>query len=85
MPASVSISSVLSSTQVMCRRIGRCMIPAAPNARQLISIGLVLCGIPQAPHAPAFGVERNEGDVSLGRSDHAPAPFVVNDRDPVAS
>src|SRR3984957_20258582 len=49
-----------------------------------LAVGLVFRGIPVIRDAAALGVDRDEGHVPFGGRDHAPAPLVVDEGDPIA-
>src|SRR5579862_9244497 len=49
-----------------------------------VAVGFVFGRVPGVGEAAGFGVDGDEGDVTFGWGDHAPAPFVVDYGDPVA-
>ena len=76
----MSIFSVVSFSQVMCRRVG---YPHQAGGAVRLAAAVAWQWSHAVGHLAARVVQRHAGVIALGRRDHAPAPVLVDDRHPV--
>ena len=84
-PASVSSFIASSASQVMCRRPGARITPAAPYALHCSPAASSFAGSQALATRLPSALSGNAGMIALRRSHHPIAPVLSDDGDPIAS